>query len=331
MRDVAAWVAAPPDQGMAPPDGGTGPADRGVGPAGPVPWTVTGCDRTAGTCTRRGGPSRSCRRAPRSGGPVRGRPAGRGPPPRGRTRAPSSTRCARTDGYRIRLLPAGGARVADSGRAIARRWSGGPVGALAGGHVDHRVGGSVVAEQPTRRLGGGAQWSAVGIGAGVGERGISRAGAVGLLPMGASTARPARTGPATTGGRILPENLGGSVEEAVVGRLRLAESGVAPGDGGGGTWVPGGGWVRDGKGRDGVICDGEVCDGEVCDGELHHGQGRGGQGRVAAHPFDGQRRAVGRRRRGRVRREPPGIEMPDGDRQSRRATGTTPALRRRAR
>ncbi|WP_256788436.1 CoA transferase [Frankia sp. AvcI1] len=45
MRDVAAWVAAPPDQGMAPPDGGTGPADRGVGPAGPVPWTVTGCDR----------------------------------------------------------------------------------------------------------------------------------------------------------------------------------------------------------------------------------------------------------------------------------------------
>ncbi len=47
MRDVAAWVAAPPDQGMDPPDGE-------VDPTGPVPWTVTGCDRDGWTVHQAG-------------------------------------------------------------------------------------------------------------------------------------------------------------------------------------------------------------------------------------------------------------------------------------
>ncbi|WP_232291890.1 CoA transferase [Frankia sp. QA3] len=47
MREVAAWVAAPPARGMGLPAGR-------VDPAGPAPWTVTGCDRDGWTVHQAG-------------------------------------------------------------------------------------------------------------------------------------------------------------------------------------------------------------------------------------------------------------------------------------
>ncbi|MCM3921727.1 CoA transferase [Frankia sp. AiPs1] len=68
MREVAAWVAAPPDRGMGPPDGEADPAGGEADQSGSVPWTVTGCDRDGWTVHQAGRTQRVLPpRAPRLG------------------------------------------------------------------------------------------------------------------------------------------------------------------------------------------------------------------------------------------------------------------------